>query len=218
MVTWYIIREGLFWITVTLKLVGNCISIMNVLPLRIGHLIELVAILHLAARWRLYIWLILKLHIVQHLLSHWAPPSLLICFLSMHLFLCPRVKLLASLPDACSILLYPICLKLLHLLHVLHLLHLVQLVWRHVFDEILHSKWVMILVVVLCLDGSDFDDDVLDVLMEGLLELKELTFLKLVEILIEKGLLVWSVRWEASSSSLILVVIEYLSLLFEHSK
>ena len=48
----------------------------------------------------------------------------------------------------------------------------------------------MILVVVLCLDGSDFDDDVLDVLMEGLLELKELTFLKLVEILIEKGLLV----------------------------
>ena len=44
--------------------------------------------------------------------------------------------------------------------------------------------------MVPCLDGSDFDDDVLDVLMEGLLEAQELTFLKLVEILIQKRLLV----------------------------
>ena len=44
--------------------------------------------------------------------------------------------------------------------------------------------------MVPCLDGSDFDDDVLDVLMKGLLEAQELTFSKLVEILIEKWLLV----------------------------
>ena len=78
-----------------------------------------------------------------------------------------------------------------HLLHVLlHLLHLVQLVFVNVVDEILHSKRIVILVVVLCLDGSDFGDDVVDVLMEGLLDKVKLTFLKLVEILIEKGLLV----------------------------
>lgn len=155
-------RESLFWITMTLKLVGNCISMLNILSLRIGHLIELVTILYRNTRWRLYIWLILRLHI-GHLLSHWAPPSLNVCFLSMHLFHRPGVKLLASLRGACSILGYPICLKLVHLLHVLHLLHLVQLVFVHVVDEILHSKWVVILVVVLCLDGSDFADDVLKV-------------------------------------------------------
>ena len=44
--------------------------------------------------------------------------------------------------------------------------------------------------MVLCLDGSDFADDVLDVLVEGLLQVVELAFLQLVEILIEKGPLV----------------------------
>ena len=210
-------RESLvcFWIAVALKLVGNRISMLNVLSLRIGHLIELVAILHLATRWRLYIWLILRLHIVQHLLSRRAPHSLNVCLFSMHLLRHPRVKLLASLRDACSILGYPIRLKLVHLVHVLHL---VQLVFVHVLDQILHSKWVVILVVVLCLDGSDFADDVLDVLVEGLLQVVELAFLQLVEILVEKGPLVWSIGWETSSSSLILALIEFLNLLFEHSK